>query len=171
MHMCETSNTPAARRTAWCSPICELYCTGMSQPPKSTMRAPSSWCSLKSGVCLPTEPLLKSHGALKAPQGTLSQTKKAAGATPSQAPAALLSCDLRDQALGKRRSPSVGGNNAAPPLSRSPRRLHLPPSAVPVPERFRAEFAPSAFRLAPDSLRSEERRVGKECRSRWSPYH
>ena len=23
----------------------------------------------------------------------------------------------------------------------------------------------------PDSLRSEERRVGKECRSRWSPYH
>ena len=24
--------------------------------------------------------------------------------------------------------------------------------------------------IAPDSLRSEERRVGKECRSRWSPY-
>ena len=23
----------------------------------------------------------------------------------------------------------------------------------------------------PDGLRSEERRVGKECRSRWSPYH
>jgi len=22
-----------------------------------------------------------------------------------------------------------------------------------------------------DHLRSEERRVGKECRSRWSPYH
>src|SRR2546430_3348263 len=22
-----------------------------------------------------------------------------------------------------------------------------------------------------DSIRSEERRVGKECRSRWSPYH
>ena len=22
-----------------------------------------------------------------------------------------------------------------------------------------------------DTLRSEERRVGKECRSRWSPYH
>ena len=25
--------------------------------------------------------------------------------------------------------------------------------------------------MALDSLRSEERRVGKECRSRWSPYH
>ena len=24
---------------------------------------------------------------------------------------------------------------------------------------------------APNLLRSEERRVGKECRSRWSPYH
>src|SRR3989441_2461639 len=23
----------------------------------------------------------------------------------------------------------------------------------------------------PDEIRSEERRVGKECRSRWSPYH
>ena len=25
--------------------------------------------------------------------------------------------------------------------------------------------------LAAQQLRSEERRVGKECRSRWSPYH
>src|SRR5256886_4130742 len=25
--------------------------------------------------------------------------------------------------------------------------------------------------LAPSPIRSEERRVGKECRSRWSPYH
>src|SRR5256885_5577395 len=25
--------------------------------------------------------------------------------------------------------------------------------------------------LAEENLRSEERRVGKECRSRWSPYH
>src|SRR5438270_11688048 len=25
--------------------------------------------------------------------------------------------------------------------------------------------------LAPRPLRSEERRIGKECRSRWSPYH
>ena len=25
--------------------------------------------------------------------------------------------------------------------------------------------------LLSDFIRSEERRVGKECRSRWSPYH
>ena len=30
--------------------------------------------------------------------------------------------------------------------------------------------APSSVREQ-DPLRSEERRVGKECRSRWSPYH
>ena len=36
---------------------------------------------------------------------------------------------------------------------------------------------PAQSQLAPirqmleDQLRSEERRVGKECRSRWSPYH
>ena len=28
-----------------------------------------------------------------------------------------------------------------------------------------------SFLLGPDRVRSEERRVGKECRSRWSPYH
>ena len=27
------------------------------------------------------------------------------------------------------------------------------------------------IRTLPDTARSEERRVGKECRSRWSPYH
>src|SRR5258708_24430437 len=29
----------------------------------------------------------------------------------------------------------------------------------------------NACRTVPANLRSEERRVGKECRSRWSPYH
>src|SRR5256885_11594416 len=32
-------------------------------------------------------------------------------------------------------------------------------------------IAAEGERLAADALRSEERRVGKECRSRWSPYH
>ena len=28
-----------------------------------------------------------------------------------------------------------------------------------------------SFCTAKETIRSEERRVGKECRSRWSPYH
>ena len=30
---------------------------------------------------------------------------------------------------------------------------------------------PQSYVLADGGVRSEERRVGKECRSRWSPYH
>ena len=33
------------------------------------------------------------------------------------------------------------------------------------------EDTPYQKHLAVAQLRSEERRVGKECRSRWSPYH
>ena len=42
--------------------------------------------------------------------------------------------------------------------------------------RFRKAYLPKASTENESSailivLRSEERRVGKECRSRWSPYH
>ena len=30
---------------------------------------------------------------------------------------------------------------------------------------------PIVYKFAKEAKRSEERRVGKECRSRWSPYH
>ena len=40
------------------------------------------------------------------------------------------------------------------------------------PELFLQNKKNRAFnKLFRDSMRSEERRVGKECRSRWSPYH
>src|SRR3712207_6967008 len=47
----------------------------------------------------------------------------------------------------------------------SPVRGHGEPSLVPVSSQL------ASFGLFADSARSEERRVGKECRSRWSPYH
>ena len=34
-----------------------------------------------------------------------------------------------------------------------------------------ARVVNAIVRFEPVRLRSEERRVGKECRSRWSPYH
>ena len=40
----------------------------------------------------------------------------------------------------------------------------------PTDELFRA-VAAKPFPTISDAARSEERRVGKECRSRWSPYH
>ena len=54
-------------------------------------------------------------------------------------PAALLSCDLRDQAPA-RRSPSVGEADCSTALQKPRGRLGVPPSAVHVPERFRAEL-------------------------------
>ena len=36
---------------------------------------------------------------------------------------------------------------------------------------FIAGFRSADIVILKDELRSEERRVGKECRSRWSPYH
>src|SRR2546426_6539606 len=47
------------------------------------------------------------------------------------------------------------------------------------PRKTQLDSSPRAFvrgpiadaRTGPPSTRSEERRVGKECRSRWSPYH
>ena len=36
---------------------------------------------------------------------------------------------------------------------------------------YGTEKAKSLFRDMMQQARSEERRVGKECRSRWSPYH
>ena len=39
------------------------------------------------------------------------------------------------------------------------------------PTRFAIQCAQAAEKAGAHGIRSEERRVGKECRSRWSPYH
>src|SRR3712207_8152807 len=45
-------------------------------------------------------------------------------------------------------------------------------SVTPEKKIFQGNFDLDVFQLLCFSLiRSEERRVGKECRSRWSPYH
>src|SRR6266545_7924422 len=38
-------------------------------------------------------------------------------------------------------------------------------------ETYEDITAQRVFEILRDEMRSEERRVGKECRSRWSPYH
>src|SRR3989475_11852531 len=38
-------------------------------------------------------------------------------------------------------------------------------------ERYRAIVSDPPYPTEAEYARSEERRVGKECRSRWSPYH
>ena len=50
-----------------------------------------------------------------------------------------------------------------------PDRLFEQLPGIPMSQREVRLVLLSALRLGPK--RSEERRVGKECRSRWSPYH
>ena len=68
---------------------------------------------------------------------------------------------------------------AAGPLAASPAALASLPASfaasplASLPSSFAASplaSLPSSFAASP-LARSEERRVGKECRSRWSPYH
>src|SRR5882724_13569234 len=64
--MCDRSNRPHAVRTAWCSARMPAgYCTGMSQPAKSTMRAPIRRCAAFSGVCSNVAVLLEGKAIAK----------------------------------------------------------------------------------------------------------
>ena len=49
------------------------------------------------------------------------------------------------------------------------KQQHVAGCNVTVP--FKKEVIPFLDELSLEANRSEERRVGKECRSRWSPYH
>src|SRR3989475_1733808 len=75
---------------------------------------------------------------------------------------------------GEHRSESFGGGTDQVFLGGGPRRSHGVEYAAPA---SRDLSVPEALRLPVDLVlpgsgeRSEERRVGKECRSRWSPYH
>ena len=75
-------------------------------------------------------------------------------------------------------------SNAFPPLKKAIHDLVLlikqavkengVPDDTPVPEHVRKQILEEAKKrgiLRTLEERSEERRVGKECRSRWSPYH
>ena len=60
-----------------------------------------------------------------------------------------------------------------PSISRHPFPANQFPATRFPPPISRQHFPPYRSRSFPpfSRLRSEERRVGKECRSRWSPYH
>src|SRR3712207_7052125 len=65
------------------------------------------------------------------------------------------------------RGPGAGRTPGSPPPARGRPRTGRPPRPEPSPG---AQLVPRVVDdLSP--VRSEERRVGKECRSRWSPYH
>src|SRR5256885_16635141 len=71
----------------------------------------------------------------------------------------------------ERVAPVVG--IAAPEIERLAREFAASQGGLAVGGGVATQYGDGAERLvaAVNILRSEERRVGKECRSRWSPYH
>src|SRR3712207_2820293 len=70
--------------------------------------------------------------------------------------------------MGKTQTAIIAsGENFADPLSAGPLAMK---KKAPIVFSAKNGLKPEAIKLIKD-LRSEERRVGKECRSRWSPYH
>src|SRR5256885_2706396 len=72
--------------------------------------------------------------------------------------------------------PILGGTPQQLRLRRISSALTLRPRALLDIVRSRCNRSqppkpPECRAFSPESERSEERRVGKECRSRWSPYH
>src|SRR3712207_7564667 len=74
----------------------------------------------------------------------------------------------------------TGVQTCALPISRPGKRKMVFSKPVPseleamqavAAARRDARHVPADWRARLGAVRSEERRVGKECRSRWSPYH
>jgi len=81
-------------------------------------------------------------------------------------PSDWLARRLALEARAKARESAGVIDNAAAPAPRQAKALE---ETVEPSENIKALYRAVAKRVHPD--RSEERRVGKECRSRWSPYH
>src|SRR5256885_10362616 len=77
-------------------------------------------------------------------------------------------CALPISASGRRTWPPTG-LRAAPVRAADADHVRLEKGRIQVREPI--GISPSVRVDVGDDLRSEERRVGKECRSRWSPYH
>src|SRR2546422_1854257 len=69
---------------------------------------------------------------------------------------------ISDSSMGERKSGA---------LVRLLAQVKLLRRVSPCWKRRRTSTQPASYQLRAVSSRSEERRVGKECRSRWSPYH
>ena len=72
----------------------------------------------------------------------------------------------------------IGGGNMARSLigglvarGHDPASIRVAEPVQPLREALAADFGVAVFADGAQAVRSEERRVGKECRSRWSPYH
>ena len=78
---------------------------------------------------------------------------------------------LLEESTSRRPDRRNSAGSTVAPSSNTRTRLGSMPRTRTRSRCFRAMSCAFSRMLSPCFLRSEERRVGKECRSRWSPYH
>ena len=87
--------------------------------------------------------------------------------TPTPTPAAEPTVEAEPMGMPESQANMLGGLKSDDSL-----RARLKPREEPVGIAAKAGISEDIFaQLKPREERSEERRVGKECRSRWAPYH
>ena len=156
----------AARVPPWTCALRVLRTWAAPSPLKRAADPPL--CSGYRGSCLESKQrVIRSAKSPPATwQGAISTSRLLLLTTPgtTYAPAQPLAA--------KRRGGCAGGRWAAGegvPAGANPPPAVLPP-ILPLQRPVDSEAAHSALRFLPWP-RSEERRIGKECRSRWSSYH
>src|SRR2546427_7276711 len=80
-------------------------------------------------------------------------------------------CDWSSDVCSSDLSPSLTRSFAMTSLRPYRPALSVPKAMVELEDGKGMQFDPGAVQAFLRAFRSEERRVGKECRSRWSPYH
>ena len=143
-------------------PLASVYKGGRGGGAAGPMGAPGG-VLLQPGVGLPPLALLEKEGG---------REKEERGAPPP------LPCPIRTRGRGRAACPSLLHYGPCRPNnprggSGNPRysgKIPISPGMFPI-SKYRLPIYQSLCLDHFETPRSEERRVGKECRSRWSPYH
>src|SRR5712691_6257735 len=152
--------TAVVTRLKWIDPVCAL-CAGGENPPLTTTDVQIGGTA--------------SVNASTSAQGSVPAGAYCSGVTPLTAVGS--SGSVNSNGTPNLYVPAGRDLRDAPPQRPRLRRYALDPTPLdrvaglgPIPGRYHRQLGFGLERLARRG-RSEERRVGKECRSRWSPYH
>ena len=138
-----------------------------SKKPAAKAEAADAPAPASKAVAAPKAPVAKksvASAAAKAEKSAAKAEKPAAKAEKSAAKAAA----AKKEAAPKAPAAESGVKTAAKPAVKTAAKTTAKPATAKPAASAAAEAEKPAKKA---TTRSEERRVGKECRSRWSPYH
>src|SRR2546430_17338192 len=132
--------------------------SGLLQQTTNALRGSSGTASTTTNGQTSTTSSSNSTGSSSS-GGSSSSSGSSSGASPSSGPSASPST-----------TPTTSSSVSAPPVT-TPAPSLVPSSSLTGSGSSATAGNSGSDNVGNDDNRSEERRVGKECRSRWSPYH